>query len=769
MADQAPIPSSRRNPLRPATRFALCAADGHAHRLHQHPRHRAGRSRRRAQVKVSALALLLMLLASAGCMYVKSTLDKVEAFGTPTDVAVRAANRRLTVAWREIPGATRYKIAVRPKNQLVPAWREYTTPYSLYTIMTMWAMSGMEYEVRVAAVNAAGQSEWSAPVSITAPALQAAPADAIESSPPPYFVGQSITVSLGQRPFANRSGWHWFICSADGSDCKVLPKRQGRPGWQYFMEHAMEGKRVSVQVDYDKEGVSYSATAVLGVVGATDASTTHLYGPQCGSLPTAPSRPQTIPTHLYDLQLQSARVWHRWNPALGGALAPLGNDLLVVTPRGRLALVSPTGEVACLEGNVPMNKAELQAHPDQANFDSNNFRVADILLRQHSAGRYDLFVTHHYFTGECIRFRLSATTLLFEGADVSVSSAWRTIFDAEPCLNAASDQAGGRMVTDGPDHLLVVIGDHQQDWHAQDPASHLGKLVRIEIETGRAELLAFGLRNPQGLAWDAAGTVWETEHGPHGGDELNLLEPGGNYGWPQVSYGVEYGRKVNVPNAEEVGRHEGFTKPVFAWVPSIGISNLIVNDERWFPLWRDDLLISSLSGHALFRVRRDSTDVQYVERIDIGHRIRDLAQMPDGRLALLVDEGRIHFLRRSYAHCADKSQWDRNVYAVDCADTAGTVAATGAQLYGLHCSGCHNLKAEKHGRGPHLVGVLGRQAGAVRGYLFSDALSSLDEVWTPAHLERFLANPRAFAPGTSKSSLHLTPAEARAIADFIGH
>ena len=233
----------------------------------------------------------------------------------------------------------------------------------------------------------------------------------------------------------------------------------------------------------------------------------------------------------------------------------------------------PGAATGALEGNVPMNKAELQAHPDREHFNWSHFRVADILLKRHSAGRYDLFVTHHYFTGECIRFRLSATTLEQQGADVSVSPAWRTIFDAEPCLSAASDQAGGRMVTDGPDHLLVVIGDHS--WYSsasQDPNSHLGKLVRVEIETGRALTLASGLRNPQGLTRDAAGTVWETEHGPRGGDELNVLELGGNYGWPFVTYGMGYQREVLVPNDEEAGFHDGFTKPVFAWLSSISKS-----------------------------------------------------------------------------------------------------------------------------------------------------------------------------------------------------
>ena len=702
--------------------------------------------------------------------------------GTPAEVAVHVSNRRLTVAWREMPGATGYyKIAVRPKDELVPTWREYTAPSSPHTV-DMWAMSGMEYEVRVAAVYAHGQSEWewwsavlgsdksglaspavythgqsewSDPVPITAPALQAAPADAIDIvSPSPPLVGQSIAVSLSsQRPFANRSVWHWSICNADGSGCKLLPKRPPYqyPTWRYFPRSEMQGKRVSVQVDYDKEGGSYSATAVLGVVGA--------------------ARPRELTTHLYALDINGA-YFRQGDGAGGGAIEPLSNDLLMATPWGKLALVRPNRAVAYLDGNVPMNVAELQAHPDKEHLRLGQFRVADILLKQHSAGRYELFVTHHYFTGECIRFRLSATTLLQQGADVSVSPEWRTIFDAEPCLSAASSGAGGRMLTDGPDHLLIVIGTHNQEQYAQDPASHLGKFVRVEIETGHTEVLARGLRNPQGLARDGHGTLWETEHGPRGGDELNVLTSGGNYGWPLATYGVGYHQEILVSNDEAVGLHDGFIEPVFAWVPAIGISSVIVNDERLFPLWRDDLLIGSLSGtqgsgNALYRVRRDSVDVQCVERIDIDDLIRDLAQMPDGRIALLSDGGEIYFLSRSYAYCNDENKLNRHIYAVDCADTVSAVAATGAQLYDTHCSGCHNLNAEEHGMGPHLVGVVGRRVGTVSGYLFSDALRSLDLAWTPTHLEQFLADPKQFAPGTSKS-LPITQSEARAIVDFIG-
>lgn len=136
---------------------ASSKGDGSRKGVHEHSR-------------ITPLALLLTLLACD----VQRPPDKVEALGAPTEVAVSTSNRLLTVAWSAVPGATNYKVAIRPKNQLVPAWREYTAPSSPYTIVDRWAMSGMEYEIRVAAANAEDQSEWSAPVATTAPTLQAA-------------------------------------------------------------------------------------------------------------------------------------------------------------------------------------------------------------------------------------------------------------------------------------------------------------------------------------------------------------------------------------------------------------------------------------------------------------------------------------------------------------------------------------------------------------------------------------------------------------------
>ena len=141
---------------------------------------------------------------------------------------------------------------------------------------------------------------------------------------------------------------------------------------------------------------------------------------------------------------------------------------------------------------------------------------------------------------------------------------------------------------------------------------------------------------------DNDNNIWATDHGPQGGDELNLIKKGQNYGWPQVTYGINHGNR-EWPLNKEQGTHDDFVKPVFAWVPSIAISNLIRLDKTTkFPLWGGDLLIGSLRGKSLLRVRMgDENNVAYIETIRIGHRIRDLTTLDDQSLALLTDGGRM--------------------------------------------------------------------------------------------------------------------------------
>ena len=569
-----------------------------------------------------------------------------------------ASDRQLAVSWGPVEGATGYKVAARLTNGVEPfAWVEYEAESSPYVIEERWAgMSGLEYEVRAASVNAAGQSVWSDLVGIIAPELQAAPPGAVGiDTIHPYAPGDEMRVNLhSQRPFTGRSEYVWSVCSADGTACRLL----GRGASAYLAPAAAEGKQVRAQTDYEKDGLSYTATAVVGTVN-----------------PRPPDG--AIRTHLHLLESDSVQI--KWDAARGGAIRVVRNDLLVVAPWGRIFLARSDGSVEQIEGRVPMNLEGLRSRSIPAS----KFRVADILLIQRSEDIWELFVAHHYFTGDDILFRLSSTTILAGDAGISASPSWRTVFDADTSSSDGLnlDRSGGRILTGidrgsgDLDHLLVVVGDHGKGELAQTPASPFGKLLRVDADTGKAETLAFGLRNPQGLARDAAGNLWATEHGPVGGDELNLLEFGANYGWPSASYGVA-GRGYGI-GADAASDHAAYVPPAFAWVPAIGVSSVIVNDERAFPLWKDDLLVGSLSGarsdgrvngHALFRVRREGTEVRYVERIELGRRIRDLANMPDGRIAILGDGGIVQFLSRSSKHCDEQSRERRLVYAAGCED-----------------------------------------------------------------------------------------------------
>ncbi len=513
-------------------------------------------------------------------------------------------------------------------------------------------------------------------------------------------------------------------------------------------------------------------------------------------------------THLYSLGVTEIKL-KKFN-GVGGAIEKFGDNLLLATPDGSFALVHADGTVRYLDERVPMgledvkqNTTYLEDYPAHR-----RLRVSDILVRRQSQTQFDLFVTHHYYTGRCVVFRLSQATLHYENNDILLSQPFRTVFDASPCISLPFDphQSGGKIVDDN-DFLLIIIGDHGQDgWHkedqyvlANDLQSQHGKLVRVEIETGKAETLTIGHRNPQGLVRDQDGNLWAVEHGPQGGDELNLLLPNRNYGWPSVTYGVDYGGRIPIrSNAnEKVGSHDGFTRPHYAWVPSIGVASIAVNRTENFPLWKDDLLITSLASPAggdLFRVRRHGRNIQYVERIKISERIRDIAHTSDGRIALLLDKSSIMFLARSDDYCHEKFRRNRSVYALHCwgasNDNAAaniqkdvrksakptkivdlpsvTRPAVGEQLFGTHCGTCHRLNEGEHDVGPHLHDVIGRRAGEVDGYFnFSPFLQFSNVIWTKDNLKKYIASPQRLIPGTTMPASDITEKEADSIVEFL--
>jgi glucose/arabinose dehydrogenase len=209
---------------------------------------------------------------------------------------------------------------------------------------------------------------------------------------------------------------------------------------------------------------------------------------------------------------------------------------------------------------------------------------------------------------------------------------------------------GGRILFLPDDTMLLTLGDgfaYREQAQALD--SDLGKIVRLTLDGdpapgnplasqgARPEIWTYGHRNVQGVAMDpATGRIWTNEHGPRGGDEVNLMRPGANYGWPVITYGVDYSGAVISPFTER----EGMEQPLVYWTPSIAPSGMAFYDGALFPAWRGDLFVSALAGAQVRRIDLDAAGAVQGQEIllqELEGRFRNVVQGPDGALYLLAE------------------------------------------------------------------------------------------------------------------------------------
>jgi glucose/arabinose dehydrogenase len=228
---------------------------------------------------------------------------------------------------------------------------------------------------------------------------------------------------------------------------------------------------------------------------------------------------------------------------------------------------------------------------------------------------------------------------------------FQVIFRQQPAV-ANANHFGSRLVFAPDGKLFVSTGDRGNSDLAQDLSTDLGKLIRINPdgsvppdnpftrrERARPEIWSYGHRNIQGLTFHPdTGALWEGEFGPTGGDEINIIEPGCNYGWPLVSWGEHMdGSAIPRPSTRP-----DLVEAVYHWTPSVSFSGMTFYTGAAFPAWHGNLLLAGLASQTLIRLTLDGTHVIAEERIPMGERIRHVAQSPDGFVYILTDEdGRI--------------------------------------------------------------------------------------------------------------------------------
>jgi aldose sugar dehydrogenase len=338
---------------------------------------------------------------------------------------------------------------------------------------------------------------------------------------------------------------------------------------------------------------------------------------------------------------------HPW----GMVFLPDG-DMLVTERPGRLRVVrggvldaTPIGGLPAIRAAVIGGLLDIALHPD---FEENR-----LIYFAYSKPDPDEEILA---TTAVARARWDGGSMLADVEDVFVADTWYSSKIAGSnnrcCGQGPADGSyGSRIVFDADGFLYVTIGDRNWGEKAQDPSSHFGKIVRIRddgtipddnpfvgMEGYKPDLYSIGHRNPLGLTiHPVTGELWSTEFGPRGGDELNRIEAGKNYGWILVTEGAHYndepaaGGKNSVPGMED---------PVLFWAPSINPGNLAFYDGDLFPAWRGDMLMATMSRSLLRASFDDRGNPVGQERMltELGQRFRDVRQGPDGFVYLLTDE-----------------------------------------------------------------------------------------------------------------------------------
>ncbi len=485
-------------------------------------------------------------------------------------------------------------------------------------------------------------------------------------------------------------------------------------------------------------------------------------------------------TAFYTVQATSYEGFVPRPATRGGGLSLLGDRVLLGTGDGFLYLVDlPPGarapEVAKLATRVPHNRDEFAAAfggsasaPTRSSEYSEagpprvqtwRFRVADVVAKA-EGDRVRIFASHHWWKPEekCFVVRVSELSVAAAELDERIGGAeWRTMYESTPCIPLTGperkrgknpfkgEEVGGRLAFLDERTLLLTLGDQgfsgveSLQAYSQDPEAAYGKTIRIDLATGASSRFTMGHRNPQGLYVTPEGEIWQTEHGAQGGDELNLLVDGANYGWPTVTYGTDYGSSM-WPVSQQQGRHSGFREPRYAWVPSVGISQVVrLERAEQFPIWQGNLLAGSLSTRSLYRLVTDEGRVVLTEPIALGKRVRDILELNDGRILVWSDDAALVML--------EPAKGD-----------------DGATLFATQCAGCHSVvDGMSHRIGPDLAGVVGRKIAAASGFEeYSAALRAQQGEWTKQRLDDFLRDPQAAVPGNSMGFAGVADAQQRA-------
>jgi aldose sugar dehydrogenase len=355
---------------------------------------------------------------------------------------------------------------------------------------------------------------------------------------------------------------------------------------------------------------------------------------------TLPAQAQTFPSSAGNLRVETVArgLVNPWS------IAFLPDGRMLVTERpGRMRIVAKDGALSPPLAGVPAVRNASQGG------------LLDVVLDREFAQNRTIYFCYAEPASGGGRTALARATLRAD--ETPGLDAVKVIFHQDGPLSSGNHY-GCRIVQARDGNLFLTMGEHFtfRD-EAQNLANHLGKIVRIRPDGSvppdnpfvnragaKPEIWSYGHRNAQGAALNPqTGVLWEHEHGPRGGDEINIPQAGKNYGWPVIGYGIDYnGAKIH-----ESTQKAGMEQPIKYWVPSIAPSGMAFYTGDMFAGWKGNLFVGALAGQMLVRLELDGDKVTKEERLltNLGERIRDVRQGPDGALYLATDSSSGRILR----------------------------------------------------------------------------------------------------------------------------
>lgn len=479
----------------------------------------------------------------------------------------------------------------------------------------------------------------------------------------------------------------------------------------------------------------------------------------------------------------------------GGGISATGDLIFITSNKGEVS-VFDAANYGKLDDNirsVPMNFDGLidSGHTTRNSFREWWFRVNGFHSEKTGDNSYSLYLSHNYYDSnrDCISHHVSKMEGVQQNGSIVQQGEWVTLFSAEPCFDPEPEGyvsavpysghiSGGAIQSFDDNHLLVTVGDYNHHGlgdmpnYSQNPEIPYGKFILLDKQTGNWSVFASGTRNPSGLYIDD-GVVWSVENGPEGGDELNIIREGGNYGWPEVSYGIWYSADHILSDSIESGRHTGFDFPVYSWIPSIAPSSLIKVKSERFPLWEGDLLIGAMRGQGIHRLRFDSDNtVIYDEEIHFGHRIRDIDILQNGLIALLTDDRYLIVIDNGGGSLEEPAPWVADKMSE--LEIFNNMVPAGFEhsenrspdmIFEQRCASCHLLNGTSE-IGPHLNGLLGREVGGADDYNYSTVLNQDQRIWDENLLRTFLVDPQSEFSGNRMNEIELTDGEVDKLVRF---